>query len=69
MEYVEGGQPIDEFCQQNSVKDKVRLFLQVVEAVAAAHKHQAAHLDLTSLLRDIYSRGRSVQDADRPAAT
>ncbi len=46
MEYVECGQPLDEFCQQNSIKDKVRLFLQVVEAVAAAHKHKAAHRDL-----------------------
>jgi hypothetical protein len=46
MEYVEGGKPIDEYCQQSTVKDKIRLFLQVVEAVAAAHKHKAAHRDL-----------------------
>jgi hypothetical protein len=46
MEFVEGGQPIDEFCGQSAVRDKVRLFLQVVEAVEAAHKHQAAHRDL-----------------------
>lgn len=46
MEYVEGGQPIDEFCKHSPIKDKIRLFLQVVEAVGAAHKHQAAHRDL-----------------------
>jgi serine/threonine protein kinase len=46
MEYVEGGQPIDEFCQQSPVREKIRLFLQVVEAVEAAHKQQAAHRDL-----------------------
>jgi tetratricopeptide (TPR) repeat protein len=46
MEYVEGGQPIDEFCKQSPVRDKVRLFLQVVEALEATHKHQVAHRDL-----------------------
>lgn len=46
MEYVEGGQPIDEFCKQRPVKDKIRLFLQVVEAVETAHKHKIAHRDL-----------------------
>lgn len=46
MEFVEGGQPIDEFCKHSPVKERVRLFLQVVEAVEAAHKHQAAHRDL-----------------------
>jgi hypothetical protein len=33
MEYVQGGQPIDEFCKHSPVKDRVRLFLHVVEAV------------------------------------
>ena len=46
MEYVEGGKPIDEFCQLSPVKDRVRLFLHVVEAVESAHQHQAAHRDL-----------------------
>lgn len=46
MEYVEGGQPIDEFCKQSPVKEKIRLFLQVVEAVETAHKQQTAHRDL-----------------------
>jgi serine/threonine protein kinase len=46
MEYVEGGKPIDEYCGQSNVKDKVRLFLQVVEGVAEAHKQNTAHRDL-----------------------
>lgn len=46
MEYVEGGQPIDEFRPESAVKDKIRLFLQVVEAVEAAHRLQIAHRDL-----------------------
>lgn len=46
MEYVEGGQRIDEFRPESPVKDKIRLFLQVVGAVEAAHLHQIAHRDL-----------------------
>lgn len=46
MEYVEGGCPIDEFQPASPVRDKIRMFLQVVEAVAAAHLHQVAHRDL-----------------------
>jgi serine/threonine protein kinase len=46
MEYVEGGQRIDEFRPDSPIKDKVRLFLQVVEAVEAAHLHKIAHRDL-----------------------
>ncbi len=36
MEYVEGGVPIDEFLPGDPVREKIRLFLQVVEAVEAA---------------------------------
>jgi serine/threonine protein kinase len=46
MEYVQDGQPIDEFCKHSPVADRIRLFLHVVEAVEAAHKFQVAHLDL-----------------------
>lgn len=46
MEYVEDAQPIDEFCKHHPVKEKLRLFLQVVEAVETAHKQQTAHRDL-----------------------
>ncbi|MEZ5402192.1 MAG: serine/threonine-protein kinase [Bryobacteraceae bacterium] len=46
MEYVEGGKPIDEFQPGSPVRDRIRLFLQVVEAVEAAHRNQVAHRDL-----------------------
>ncbi len=58
MEYVEGGQPIDEFCKHSPIKERVRLFLQVVEAVEAAHKHQAAHRDLKPANILVTSSGR-----------
>ena len=46
MEYVEGGCPIDEFQPGNSIREKIRLFLQVVDAVGSAHRHRVAHRDL-----------------------
>lgn len=46
MEYVDGGCPIDEFRPESPVRDKIQLFLRVVEAVAAAHRHRVAHRDL-----------------------
>ncbi|MEZ5355056.1 MAG: serine/threonine-protein kinase [Bryobacteraceae bacterium] len=46
MEYVEGGKAIDEFQPGRPVSDRIRLFLQAVEAVAAAHRNQVAHRDL-----------------------
>jgi eukaryotic-like serine/threonine-protein kinase len=46
MEYVDGGRPIDEFLQCRPLREKIRLFLQVVEAVEAAHRQQIAHRDL-----------------------
>jgi serine/threonine-protein kinase len=47
MEYVEG-QRIDEFCDANdlSVQARLPLFLQVCEAVAAAHRSLVVHRDL-----------------------
>ena len=46
MEYVETGCPIDEFNLSAPVREKVRLFLRVVEAVEAAHQRQIVHRDL-----------------------
>lgn len=46
MEYVEGGVPIDVFRPGGPVRDQIRLFLQVVAAVEAAHRQQVAHRDL-----------------------
>lgn len=47
MEYIEGA-PIDEYCQEQalSVHERVRLFLQVLEAVAHAHARLVVHRDL-----------------------
>ncbi len=46
MEYVENGCHIDEFNPSAPVRDKIRLFLRVVDAVEAAHRLQIAHRDL-----------------------
>ncbi|MET0532590.1 MAG: serine/threonine-protein kinase [Steroidobacter sp.] len=47
MEYVEGV-PIDRFCdeQRLSIDARLRLFLQVAEAVQYAHRHLIVHRDL-----------------------
>ena len=47
MEYVDG-QPIDEYCDaaRLDVPARVRLFLQVCDAVAAAHRSLVVHRDL-----------------------
>ena len=47
MEYVDG-QPIDEYCDQNrlSIHERIRLFLQVCEAVEYAHRNRIVHRDL-----------------------
>jgi len=46
MEYVEGGCPIDQFQPDSPVKDKLRLFLHVVNAVEMAHRRNIVHRDL-----------------------
>ncbi len=47
MEYVEG-RPVDVFCRENAldVKSRCRLFLNVLEAVAYAHRNLIVHGDL-----------------------
>jgi eukaryotic-like serine/threonine-protein kinase len=47
MEYVEGV-PVDEFCDANnlSVNERLRLFLQICDAVSFAHSRLVAHRDL-----------------------
>jgi eukaryotic-like serine/threonine-protein kinase len=47
MEYVDG-QPIDAYCDQErlAIPGRIRLFLQVCEAVEYAHRHQIVHRDL-----------------------
>jgi eukaryotic-like serine/threonine-protein kinase len=47
IEYVDG-KPIDEYCKEReaSVKDRLRLFLQVASAVAHAHAKLVVHRDL-----------------------
>lgn len=45
MEYVDG-KPIDEHCQQLSVRDKLLLFRSVCGAVAHAHANLVVHRDL-----------------------
>jgi eukaryotic-like serine/threonine-protein kinase len=47
MEYVEG-EPIDRYCasRRMSVPSRLRLFLQVCEAVDHAHRHLIVHRDL-----------------------
>ena len=47
MELVEG-EPIDAYCRQNdlSIKARIRLFLQVLDAVSYAHRRLVVHRDL-----------------------
>lgn len=45
MEFVEG-MPIDEFCQNKSLEEKLDLFRQVCKAVAYAHARLIVHRDL-----------------------
>src|SRR5207244_2562625 len=47
IEFVEG-QPIDEWCDERrlDIHGRVKLFLQVCEAVAHAHAHLVVHRDL-----------------------
>lgn len=47
LEYVEG-EPIDEYCRQRAlgIEARVRLFLDVLDAVAHAHSHLIVHRDL-----------------------
>ena len=47
MELVDGG-PIDEYCESNALdlRDRVRLFAEVVDAVALAHSRLVIHRDL-----------------------
>jgi serine/threonine-protein kinase len=47
IEYVDG-QPIDEYCDTNklSVNDRIRLFLDVLRAVAHAHSNLIVHRDI-----------------------
>jgi serine/threonine-protein kinase len=47
LEYVEGG-PIDEYCRQHAlgIGARIRLFLDVLQAVAHAHSHLVVHRDL-----------------------
>ena len=47
LEYVEG-KPIDEYCDERNldVGDRIRLFLDVLAAVAHAHAHLVVHRDI-----------------------
>lgn len=47
MEYVEG-EPIDRYCERRNLRiaDRIRLFLQVCEAVEHAHQSLVVHRDL-----------------------
>lgn len=47
MEYV-AGRPIDAWCdgRRSSIQERIRLFLQVLEAVEYAHRHGVLHRDI-----------------------
>ncbi len=47
MEYVDG-QPLTEYCQSNKIdiEGRLRLFVQVIDAVMAAHRQLVVHRDL-----------------------
>lgn len=78
MEYVDG-QPIDEYCaeRQLSVKERLRLFLIVCDAVSHAHRRLIVHRDLKPSNILVTSQGgvklldfgiaKLLQPDDRPA--
>lgn len=45
MEWIEG-QPIDEYCAALGVPDRLRLMIDVLDALQAAHRAMIVHLDL-----------------------
>jgi hypothetical protein len=45
MEYV-AGQPIDIYCEKLGIRDKIRLFLKVCDAVSYLHRNLIVHRDL-----------------------
>lgn len=61
MEYVDGA-PIDRYCAENAlaIGDRLRLFLDVCEAVSDAHKHLVIHRDVkpSNILVDREGRPR-----------
>ena len=61
MEYVDG-QPIDQWCDARrlGLRERVELFLQVLDAVGHAHRHLVVHRDLkpSNLLVDADGRVR-----------
>ena len=58
IEYVEG-EPIDAFCERKNlgVEDRIRLFLNVLAAVAHAHSHLIVHRDIKPANIHVSSHG------------
>jgi eukaryotic-like serine/threonine-protein kinase len=48
MEYVRGGQPVTAWCNAHclGIRERLKLFLQVLDAVQYAHVHQVIHRDI-----------------------
>jgi serine/threonine protein kinase len=46
LEYVEGGERIDAYCERLPLEARLRLFLDVLAAVTHAHSHLVVHRDL-----------------------
>ena len=61
MELVKGG-PIDQFCDSNrlGIRERVKHFADICEAVSFAHKHRILHRDLkpSNVLMDAHGRVR-----------